>query len=202
MAFGEQQKLVQHGVETGGRLVDGRDDGSAARCQLPEGLHQVHGCSGVQAGCGLVQHQHCWVDQQLMAHRHTFSLTSRDASPEEAACIATAHSFHRSNIGPAAGVQSCDSARGVKSAGVLRHAIAQACTRSTLHQKLHVQRTGCPTFKGQGYMGKSQVRPDNRRVSRTAYLEAGLNSKLVAEGTVALLPSEEEPAPVAYCRNP
>ena len=40
----EQQQLVQALVEPAGGLMDGGDDGTASRGQLPQYLHTVHGC--------------------------------------------------------------------------------------------------------------------------------------------------------------
>ena len=45
----EQQQLVQALVQAGAGLVDGGDDGTPSRSQLPQNLNTVHGCGGVQA---------------------------------------------------------------------------------------------------------------------------------------------------------
>ena len=72
----------------------GGDDCSTARCKLAQAGQQVHGCGGIKPRGRLIKEQQRWVDQQLMTHRHTLALPSRNSLVSKA----TWHSHRNSNL--------------------------------------------------------------------------------------------------------
>jgi hypothetical protein len=75
-----QEEAVEEVEYFGVGLVDGHEDGLALlHCQFLQVAHDDEGGEGVEAGSGLVQHQHLWVAHQLKGDGGAFALPARNA---------------------------------------------------------------------------------------------------------------------------
>eukprot|EP00963_Diacronema_lutheri_P000342 scaffold24_cov341-Pavlova_lutheri.AAC.31 len=78
----QEEQFVQHVIDSGGRLVDGGDDGASPVAQGTQGMHQPQSCRRIQSGRWLVQHEQGRIDQQFVSNGTPLPLTSRDPSPQ------------------------------------------------------------------------------------------------------------------------